>query len=912
NILFIFFAMSLSSSYEPAAFAANSKTIGDILKSIEKKSKTKKNKKDINIKKQSTNVYVPRSKEGPAETSERKNLKSIKPPSAKKFMAGQNQEELELNKYTDEEIRQLYQLAQQYKRSKRRGEIWLRLAEAYVDKAKIIEGQLQQAFDDKLDSYRQGKTKVKPRLDLSPVKDLNKKAIQLYEWFLKDFPKDKKVDQALFFLGYNYFELSEFNKGLFYYNKLTSNFPKSSYIPETYFSIGEFHFENERWKEALPNYLKVSKIRSSRLFSFSLYKLAWCEYKFGDIQTAMNYLERVIKESTAPQRTKDGQRSRIRLADEAMRDLIPFYAESKDYKGARAYFSKIVPRDKLERIMERLTYYYNDTGKTIAARYHFKDLISRDPFSPKAFDYQYQIVKIFTTNKNIKVLKQELYVWISSFGPKSRWAKVNAKNEGLVKKSQELMETTLRTYVLQNHQTAQNSRGETSQQLAQSGYELYFDNFKDSKNIGDMHFFFAELLFDMKSYEKAAFHYLWVAENDPKNKYYEKAILNAILALEKKIPNEKEIKKVVGDSADPVEMDRATKLFSKIAVKYFDAFPKTKNTAGVRYRLAMLYYFYRHKKEALESFKEIVDKHAEIPADRQYVESSINYILEIYNKDKDYKNLEEVSKWMLTKPSIAKSKLGFQLRDIMQQAAFKNVEVASKEDQSEKSAESFESFYNKYKGTNLATKAAFNAGVSYEKSGNMTKAIEQYQAVLRSRSKQDASLRIQALMFLATLYKRTGQYEKTAESYERFASENPRDKRSPDFYYNAAIIREGMNFYNLALKNYDNYYRLVKTKERFEAIFYKAKVHEKREHYKSAIAAYKQYIGTNPSNAAHLIESTFKIGLLYEKQNNLRSSKPWYEKTIAIQRKTKNKYGRQYAAEAQFKITYKLVEDLML
>ena len=71
-----------------------------------------------------------------------------------------------------------------------------------------------------------------------------------------------------------------------------------------------------------------------------------------------------------------------------------------------------------------------------------------------------------------KTFRSELYSWIENYGPDSVWAQANQRSPQLVAKATELIETTLRNYILQQHQTAQNSKAAYSQKLASSGYDL--------------------------------------------------------------------------------------------------------------------------------------------------------------------------------------------------------------------------------------------------------------------------------------------------------------------------------------------------------------------------------------------------------------------------------------------------------
>jgi Ni/Co efflux regulator RcnB len=115
-------------------------------------------------------------------------LREVKPPKSNELMTEAETDEEKLESITDQGIEQLYKLTQQYTHSPRRGELWLRLAESYVEKSKYIEYRAQKIYDEKLKLYFSKKIQ-RPKLDLSASHDYNLKAVKLYEWFLRDFPK---------------------------------------------------------------------------------------------------------------------------------------------------------------------------------------------------------------------------------------------------------------------------------------------------------------------------------------------------------------------------------------------------------------------------------------------------------------------------------------------------------------------------------------------------------------------------------------------------------------------------------------------------------------------------------------------------------------------------------------------------
>lgn len=840
------------------------------------------------------------------------NLQSVQPParSTLYYEAGTNEAELE--RVTDEGIAQLFKLTQQFKSSPRRGELWLRLAELYVEKARLIEHRLQTDYDKKVQAFNAGKTKTRPRLILRPAREYNEKAVQLYEWFLRDFPDDSKVDQALFFLGYNSFELGNEAKGRGYYEQLTRRFPNSSYIEEANFSLGEYHFEKEQWQSALGYYQRVAKNRRSRLYSFATYKVAWCQYKLGQVRPALSSLEQVIRVGRqARGQGEDGGSgaSQIRLASEAMNDLVVFYAEAGSASGARDYFEKIAGPRNVTALLDRLAYFYADTGGRDNARLIFKQLIEARPTAPKAYEYQHQIVSLYAAAGNDEIFRQELYYWLQNYGPESDWAKANAGDKELSGQSGQLIETTLRNYILQHHQTAQNSRARRAQESARSGYELYFQTFKNSEREAEMRFFYAELLFDMEEFQRAAREYMWIVEKDPQGEYGAKSLLNAMLALDRLLPQEEEIKKIVGDSTAPVEFDSTIKAFEVVAARYTAAFPQSEEAVAVKFKMATLYYLYNQFDKALPAFQSIVREH---PRSEQ-AQLSANLILDIYNLQKDYDGLEKAGSQLLAVPELASSEVGSQVRGVVQRSAFKRAQDLEGSQEFLKSAEAYEAFAKENPNSDLATGAYFNAGVNYEKAGHLNKSIAMYGLVAATRDSKSEGLRKNASKFLPSLYERTGQYARAASAFEAYANQNSKDSEAIAFYYNAAVIQDGMNSYESALRNYQKYFDASRSPERVEALLLMGKIWQRRGNLQRAIGFYERYMESNPRNASGVVEASFLIAQLSERLNRRKAAEDWYGRTVAVQRRLASRgdsVGVAYAAEARFKQVYKIYEEL--
>ena len=62
------------------------------------------------------------------------NLDQVKPPKSSNFVDDKGTDHAKLEKITDQQVQEMYKLTQKYKDSSQRGEMWLRLAELYVEK----------------------------------------------------------------------------------------------------------------------------------------------------------------------------------------------------------------------------------------------------------------------------------------------------------------------------------------------------------------------------------------------------------------------------------------------------------------------------------------------------------------------------------------------------------------------------------------------------------------------------------------------------------------------------------------------------------------------------------------------------------------------------------------------------------
>lgn len=886
-----------------ASQAAGKKTVGQLLSQISSESR------GANVQMQKGETALPEFGGYNFKPSQNThNLESVKPPRSSEILQNRGGgTKAEYERVLDQQIQELYKLTQRFKNSPNRGELWLRLAELYVEKAGIVDARHQDAYDQALSDFKAGKTKIKPVLNTAEAKDFNRRAIQLYEWFERDFPKDEKMDQALFFLGYNYFEMGDTHKGAEYYQRLNKTYPNSPFVGESHFSLGEYHFENEKWADAYKEYTYVIKDKKHRLNTFALYKGAWCLFRLGKTQQSLSYLEYIIKSSKYEQEASSQSRRAVnknRLEQEALRDIVIFYAEARPASDAIAYFRGLLGDADVVPYLEKLAYYYSDKGGKDDARDVFKMLIGERPDSPKAFDWQYQIVQNYFYAKNSPKFREELYIWIKNFAPNTPWYEANKTNKELIDNSFKMRETTLRNYVMQQHQTAQNSHAAGPMKAAYEGYGFYLEEFGTSPVAADMHFYFGELLYDMKRYDEAAVQYKWVVDNAPQSKFADKAAGNLILALEKSVPPDNELQKRIANTLEPQPLDPKVERFIKASQWFITKFPKSEKAPEIKFRIGRLYYMHNQFDESTKVFREIV----QIYPKTKYAEYSANLLLDTYNLRKDYAGLEKAGAELLAVQSIASSKVGADIKNVMEKASFKKGQDLEVEKKYGEAAQAFEGFAKNNPRSELATTAIFNAGINYERAGMVTAAIAMYNQVLNSRDPKMESNKPKVRRLLAKLYQDAGNFEEAARLYKLAAAENPKDPLAPNFIYNTALLNEALGKNDAAIHSYEEFIKMAKKKsETSEALYSVATLHRKANHLSIAIDKYKDYLNSGAANPEKVIEAHYWIHDMMKRKRQISESEAWANKTIAVQRRLggEKKLGAQWAAKLKFNDAFK-------
>ena len=780
----------------------------------------------------------------------------------------------------NQEITQIRILIKKTKNKNILGELWLRLAKRYLEKANFVTQQKQLVYEEKLARHKERRG-VKPvRPSKKESRSYIKKTVILGEKYVKTFPKGRLLERAYFLLGSSNFELGYKAAGNEYYSRLVKQFPKGKFVAESYFFRAEYYFDIQKWDMASEMYEKALKqAKTQNLRNLSTYKLAWCYFYERKSNKAFATMQSLLKTA---------KRGDVSYYEEALKDLVLFYTESKGAKQAPQFFERFGGR-KAPFYLETLARFYYDKGRYSDSEMILNYLMSKNSISFKAEEYQYNIVwGRIILGAPIHQVALVMKKWLEKYGIESRWFQYHKNKDGF-QVARQRQEQVIRNYILEKHLAYTNkkeysikSSGKNLELYLPKFYFMYIKGFRDQKekpNYISMRFFYAEILYDLKFYKKAVKEYLWVSQH-PKHPRAAMAGMNALLCSEMTLPSEKALLEQRQGRTQPIPFTPEVLSFIDSGSKFLKTFPGHKSNDQIYFKIAFLYEVFNQFQKAEEWFRHVIDKYPR----GKYVFRSMESIISIYNLRKDYKGLQRVTKEFSVIKGVALGKgRKNAFRDIYLQSSFELARSAEESSDYLKSAKQFESIYRNQKGSPLAVSSLFNSAINYGKANQVKKAISMHRILAKEKTK-DITLQAKSQSQLAQLYQRIGRYDLAAKAFSQSARMYPRNKKQvvASLHFNAATLCLALNKKKNALYHYKSYLNLSSDPERFQSLFLMAEVSEKRRRFSEAIRFYVRYLEDVSLSADQQAEIYYRISQLYGKQGKTKDVLYWEGRLDAI------------------------------
>ena len=772
-----------------------------------------------------------------------------------------------------ESIRRLKELLSGGVKGETKAEMMLRLADLYFQQGRYLLLKEMAAFDVEYERCFNDENCQPDNMqpDISGSRDWQNKSIKLYEGILRNYPRYGRADQATFFLGSALADTEREKEASDAFKKLVKLYPESDYVPDAYVLIGEHYFDNDNAFGALRAYLKATGFKDHQKYPFAMYKLAWCYYNVGDYGKGIETMKAVVTYSMNNQNAG----GHIQLQDEALKDLVRFFADAGAMNEAYEYFTKLGKKELIRSMLQRLAGMYFEQGKFDQAVDTYRRLILEDPSSEDNPEYQTEIISAYRKIGQKERTLEETDRLLRDYGKNSAWARANASNPNAVKDAQSKIELNLRKVATDYHKEAQQlekgRHGDAAKvyDLARQAYATYLGEFETSEHVYEVRYSYGELLYKVKDYEGAYEQYMKVVEIDPKGKHSRFCAESAIFAAEEKVKQEGGGDASGKQTADakttrePIALTEWEQRLVDSCNLYAKLYPNDKKVRNIIYKSAYLLYNKYQFENAAEQFKVVIQMD---PSSKE-AEQAANLILDSFVVRENWQALKDNAKFYYDQERLGSAKFKKETYEIYERSSFKVIEVNFEKDKDYgKAADGFVAFYEEFPEAKTAAQALNNASIYYYEVDRVDDSVKVRHILVEDpafgageRSKKYYYNQVAALGYdyesIADYVKASHYYEKLwglyPEEIETLKDEaearDTAEKKAGDAVYSAAVFQHGLGNWQASIDNYNAFATAFPTDERLADIkLTVAKIYEEQEMWDQAANVFHSFYKNPP------------------------------------------------------------------
>ena len=788
-----------------------------------------------------------------------------------------------------------------------KAEMMLRLADLYFQQGRYLYLNEMEYYDTQYEACFNAED-CNPDLiqpNNSGSQDWQEKSIKLYQGILKNYPRYPRADQATFFLGSALKDLGREKSAADAFKQLVKLYPQSDFVPEAYVLIGDYYFEIEANAfPALKAFQKATQFPDNSKYSYALYKLGWCYYNVGEYEKGIESMKKVVDISHQQE-----SKTSLQLRDEALKDLVRFFADADEMDGAISYFTQLGRSDLIRTTLHRLAALFYEQGKFSRAVEMYRRLILDDATSEDNPEFQGEIISAYKKLGQREKVLEEIERLRTDYGANSAWAKANASDPTAVTAAQERIEKDLRTIAVEYHDTgrkyekARRSDASTLYELARAAYASYLDLFPTNDHSYDVRYAYGELLYQLKDFEGAFTQYMAVVDIDPNGKHSKFCAESAIFAAEEQIKLEGgaaasgRVTAKASDTSQAIELTAWEQRFVDACNKYATLYPTDKRVKDVIYKSAYLLYNKYRFDEAAEQFRAVI---AMDPRSRE-AELGANLILDALNVRKNWEALRTTSKAFHDQDGLGSKAFKTDTYKIYENASFKLIEVGlEKSGDKEKAADGFVAFYEEFPESPIAAQALNNASAYYAETKRVVDSVKvRHILVDDERFAGKTKYYYDQVGFLGYDYELIADLGKASDYYERLwglygeEKEKPENKdkleemaaRAGDAIYSAAVFRKALGEWERAIENYRAFVAAFPDDDRVpETLIRIGTIYEENARWQDALDAFQAFYRKAPKKASveHVYFTRLHAGQAQEQLGDIKKRDALYKETVAL------------------------------
>lgn len=659
-------------------------------------------------------------------------------------------------------------------------DLYFVLAELYVDKSRYLYTITRE---------KNPKTPTE-ELDVSDSMKTKKQAIETYQRFIENFPKNASVDKAYFFMAHEYRELGNSEEMIKIYGKITSEFPLSKFWEEVQLILGNYFFDGKKdFATAQEFYRKILLRPANPFMPIARYKLGWCyinQHKFLDAMLSFEAV--LLVDDKIPLEDLPDIYKQSDVKRDALFAIVWPYSEQEKLEANKAnalkYFERLSPsRTALQQVLVRLAkrmLLKNKVDEAIPIYYRLMDITFDLETKISVIDAYYDAIK-----KSKKAWPYEGVVdTIATTIIKVRSSNVvSAKEKKRIERNWEIY---MRDIATQIQRRAKNSKQNAAWTFSTETYEKYLAIFPKVKFSKIIQLNLAETYFRSGDFAQAGRSYELLLRSGVGKKaksVFDSAVESYTLALKNQ------------EGMDRVGVLQSREGFRYVGKTFIKRYPRDKASAMVMFNIARSYYDERDFKEAVSYFERFVAKY---PSHTE-VTTAGQLILDSFNQREDYSGLIAAGKKLIAAKGVQNQQFKTDVGELVRQAEFRNVQDKAGDPKSRDYAKKLLQFAAKYQGSSLGDQALYEAFTNLKSKKDPTAYGPGEQLLLKHGDSRYAK---EVTLQMGQMAMQTADYRRAASYFETFYRRYPKDPASKEFLLNAANMREIMGDYKEAAENF--------------------------------------------------------------------------------------------------------------
>ncbi len=581
-------------------------------------------------------------------------------------------------------------------------DLYMRLAELYTERARYAWLVVYETNHARGDQRR--------AIDAPEARLLKNLAVGTYDRLLREFPRYRRNDAALFLMAHEYRELGEFDQMKAHYERLIENYPKSPHRLEAYLILGDTEFDKGDLQRAESYYSLVLVEPKSHVHPLARYKLAWVRVNKEDCKGAVRLFEQVLRDRETPRGAHQlvaTQRS-LNIRREALVDLAYCYPEVYGEKPAAPYFRELADTSSdfiaaMRRAANRF-FVKQMYGQGATA---LREVLAAANGDEEAVESARKLYDNVTKGRAY----EHAHVDVAHLG---RVLEARYYDPRLPPKSRDKLAAEFEVYardIATKAQLAGNEQKSVGQQaVAADAYQAYLDYFPGSRQRVEILQNHAEALlaadrpFDAgRAFEKVAALVKAVAQR-------KQAQQNAIAAYQRAL-----------DQGGLARLDLlgAWAGIRQVGAAFLAENPNDPKSATIKFSIAQSYYDAGEYPRSAELFYALA---RQFPTTNEAV-AGAHLALDALRVIEDYETLLALGKRMVDEPKLGDAKFKEEVKDILaktEQRQVTELTIAAGSDRDEKLL----SMAKRFKGSGLGEQALYNALLVAKDRGDVTRFYE--------------------------------------------------------------------------------------------------------------------------------------------------------------------------------------------